>query len=145
MESINAKQLAFILGTTVSAANKKIMLALHENYHQAKLESEMNPNGSINIELYEKKTGIPLRMAVDEIRLRALERKSYAKFLLRDFPEQQLNVEKPPKTIRLPEGLRTLLSPQTLEKVSEYWNGHYYGKRMSKWHKSVDYMPELKP
>ena len=145
MEMINAKQLAYILGVSVTNANKKICSAMYDNYAKAKIESEMNDNCQIEIDLLEKKTGIPIRMAVEDIRLRALERKAFAKFLMRDYPEQQLNVSKPKKTIRLPEGLRSLLNPETLEQIQEYWNKNYYGKKMPKWHDSVDYKPELKP
>lgn len=105
----------------------------------------MNDNCHIEIDLFEKKTGIPIRMAVEDVRLRALQRKTYSKFLLRDYPEQQLSVEKPKKVIRLPEGLRSMLNPETLGEIKKYWNDHYYGKKMSNWHKSVDYLPELNP
>lgn len=145
MESINAKQLAYLLGISVKDANKKIMLALYEDYQKAKLETEMNPNGLIEIDLFEKKTGIPIRLAMEDIRMRALERKSFAKYLMRDYPEQQLSVENPKKLIRLPEGLRTLLNPETLSEIKKYWNDNYYGKKIAKWHKSVDYFPELNP
>ena len=143
MESISAKQLAFLMNISQKDANKKICIAQYSDYAKAKIESEMNDNCHIEIDLFEKKTGIPIRMAVEDVRLRALQRKSYSKFLLRDYPEQQLSVERPKKVIRLPEGLRTLLNQETLEEIRKYWNDHYYGKKIAKWHKSVDYFPEL--
>lgn len=129
MESISAKQLAFLMNISQKDANKKICIAQYSDYAKAKIESELNDNCHIEIDLFEKKTGIPIRMAVEEVRIKGLQRKSYAKFLLRDFPEKELSVSKPPREVRLPEGLRTLLNPGTLVEIRKYWNDHYYGKK----------------
>jgi hypothetical protein len=142
---ITAKQLAFLLNITKTNANKKIMLALHGNYAQAKMEHEINPDGEIDAELFEKKTGIPVVAAMNDLRENALKRKAFAKYLLRDFPEAAIGVQRPPKLVRLPEGLRSLLSEQVIDEICEFWNKNYYKKMISKWEKSVDYWPEFKP
>jgi hypothetical protein len=143
--NINARQVAFLLGIPKSDANKKIMLALHGNYAQAKIESEINPDGMIDAELFENKTGIPILFALNDLKQNALKRKSFAKYLLRDFPEGAINVANPPKEVRLPVALRELLSKETLEEVEAYWNKKYYKVAIGKWNKSVDYWPNFKP
>jgi hypothetical protein len=142
---ITAKQLAFLLNISKSDANKKIMLILHQDYKQAKIEHEINPDGQIDAEIFEKKTGIPVLFALEDIKKNALKRKSYAKYLMKDFPESQISVSRPPKEVRLPSALRELLSKETLSEIEKYWNQKYYKVRISKWDKSVNYWPEFIP
>lgn len=145
MSKINAKQLAFLLGISQKNANYKILYCLFDNIEQVKIESSMNDNWSVDSELFESKTGIPVKMALNDLYNNALKRKSFAKYLLKDYIEECLNVPKPKKKIRLPEVPRSMLSPETISQVSTYWEKNYYGKRMPKWEKSIDYYPELVP
>lgn len=142
---ITAKQLAFLLGTTKENANKKIMLALHTNPANASIEHKINPDGQIDAQLFEDKTGIPVVFALNDLRENALKRKAFAKYLLRDIPEKAISVPRPVKTVRLPDALRSLLSKEVLDEIEKFWNENYYKKKVSKWDKSVDYWPEFKP
>jgi len=121
------------------------MLALHGDYAQAKIEHEINPDGEIDAELFEKKTGIPVVFALKDLRENALKRPAFKKYLLNDYPEKMLNVARPPETVTLTPALRELLSDEVVSEIDRYWNKNYYKVKFSKWEKSVDYWPEFRP
>lgn len=143
---INAKQLSFLLSVTVRSANIMICRAIHgDNEAQIKVEIKMNKNCSADVDLVEKSTRIPIKWALTDLRENALKRSAFAKHLMRDYVEKQLNVKKPKKIIRLPPVLRSMLSKETLVEVESYWNQNYSGKKISAWGTDVDYFPNLRP
>ncbi len=147
MKKIDSKQLAYVLGMTHKKAKVTMLRAKNPSANEEQIEVDFTVSDVIemNIDDFEKATGIQLRMAVDDIVNNTLKRAASRKRILQDYPLSKLKTEKPPKQIRLPAELRSMLSDEDLKEIESYWRMNHGGKRFSEWADSVNYYPEMNP
>lgn len=143
--TISAQELAYILSIKVDSANSIIALRASDNIETARMLSAVNSNLKIPIELLKGVTIIDLEKAIEDIRENSMTRPAFRKWLMVDHPLSKIAVSRPPKTVRLPRGLRSLLKEKDLLEIEAYWNNRFANVHFSEWNQSVDYYPILKP
>lgn len=124
---VTPNQIKYILDLpTKKEANKMIATVLYPNdYAQAKLQAELNPNLICDAILFEVVKNIPIVSTIVDIKENCLSRQAFRIWMLRDYPMGKMILKSPPKTIRLPVGLRELLSDRQLSYISNFWNSRY--------------------
>lgn len=145
MKTINAIQLAFLLGISQRKANKMIAIVRFGNREQAQTEIKLNKNLHCNAELLQKYFLFDINEVLNNVKYRALKSTGMAEYLLQSYPLSKLMVSTPKKTIRLRPALRTLLSRETLNEIEAYWHEKYSLQRFPEWNDSIHYFPVLKP
>lgn len=136
---VNAEQLNYMLdkGATKNKAwymIQKVRLHLGE-IKDINAEVKIDANPSVDVDEFDKFHGLHIRAAMEDIYNNALKRPAFKKYLFHDVPEQELGrtfkkpTEKPKKIVRLKPALRSLMNPEDLKKVDEYWQENFAGKR----------------
>lgn len=124
--NITASQLAFILNVPQAEANAKIAFCLGYTPDRRD-ELKEDKNLSVEVRVFEKKN-FPIQFAIDSIKKNALKPGPYRGFLV-DYPLSKLKTNKStgfyPASIRLPEGLRSLLTHEQLSELKELWTERY--------------------
>lgn len=145
LTTVSACELAYILSMRVSRANHIIAIRLADNPETAKMISAVNSNLRIEIDKIKDLFVIDIAKAIEDIRENAITRPTFRKWLMHDYPLSKLKTPFPPKKLRLPAGLRSMLKEQDLAQVEEQWNSRFKNLHFTEWHESVDYYPILKP
>lgn len=145
LSTVSACELAYILSMRVSRANHIIAIRLADNVETAKMISAVNPNLRIEIEKLKGLFVIDIAKAIEDIRENALSRPTFKKWLMNDYPLTKMKVDVPPKKVRLPAGLRSLLKESDLEQIESQWNRRFKNLYFPEWNETVDYYPILKP
>jgi hypothetical protein len=150
-KKVTARQIQFLLKENPDKAWMMVMQvrkALDKSVNVF-AEKDINNNPSVDVDEFDKHHKLQIGMAMEDLYNNALIRPAFKKYLLHDIPEQKLgevfkNGKLPPKTIRLPSVLRSLLSPESLSRIDEYWNKHFAGKPYLH-HSDKDLKPNFKP
>ncbi len=147
MKTIDSKQLAYVLGMTHKKAKVTMLRAKNPNASEEQIAVDFTVSDVLvaDIDEFEKATGIQLRAAVDDIVNNSLKRAASRKRILQDYPLSKLKTEKPPKQVRLPAELRSMLSKEDLDEIESYWRKNHEGKKFTEWNDSVNYYPLMNP
>lgn len=133
---ITARQVQFLLK---ESPDKAWMMVMQVRKH---LDPSVNILGdkdvikdpNVDVEEFDKYHKLEIKRAMEDIYNNALIRPAFKKYVLNDIPETALGQifkdgKNPPKTIRLPAALRSLMSPGDLQKVSDYWYKNFQGQK----------------
>jgi hypothetical protein len=128
-------EVAFILNITQQEAIKKIICITEKNPHKANHLLDMTKKISVDSDEFDIEYGTSLTFAAKDIVENCLNRNAYKKWLMHDWPLDQLEKEKPTKKIQLPVALRRLIKPEDREIIKRYWEQNFSDYVSSNWTK----------
>lgn len=136
MKYLNKKQLAFILDIKVEDA-RAMMCKAWEKDNRLPARAEWNEKNKIvdnypvamDILMLSKALNLPtLLQSADDIEKNYLTRAASKKWILCDFPEKEIRLQKEKgkkPTIQIPSALRSLLPQATIDQIKAIWIERY--------------------
>lgn len=137
MKELDAQQLAFILDIKKGDARAKMCVAW-ANHRGEDNKATWNHTGTkvddpypktMPIELLAKELNLPtLQRSVDDIVNNYLVRPATRKWILCDYPEQQIRKHEEagtPKPVRIPPALRSMLRPEIMQEILKEWQDRH--------------------
>lgn len=146
--TLNKTQLAFLLDLKLVDARKKMISAYCTwKRFDPKVEYVTNPKtGTVKMhELVEYPVEMDIKMLaeylnlptlqamVDDITYNYMKRSATKKYILSDFPEQEINKMKSEgknKKINIPPALKSMLLPETVKEIEIEWYKRYKHLRL---------------
>lgn len=133
---VTANQIQFLLKESRDKAFYMVMKAKEFAGEKVSMVGDKGivKNPEVDVDTFDQCHKLEIRKAMEDLYNNALIRPAFKKYVLHDIPEEALGQifkdgKQPPKTIRLPTALRSLMSPQDLQTVQEYWDKHFAGQK----------------
>jgi len=133
---VTASQIKFLLKESPDKAYYMVMKAKEFAGESVSMKGDKGiiKNPEVDVDKFDECHKLEIRKAMEDIYNNALIRPAFKKYVLHDIPEEALGQifkdgKQPPKTIRLPAALRSLMSPVDLQKVEDYWFKNFQGKK----------------
>jgi hypothetical protein len=133
MKTIKASQLGFILGITKKEASHKIIVALerekgNENYDLLPEAKKYSKDPEIEIDVMSRHLGVDLEFCLNDIKKSFIKNSSTGRWII-DYPMEKFKPNKTtgafPRTISIPNTLRSLLTPDQCSFIVQKWNSTY--------------------